>query len=140
MIPARSRRTTLLAFLALTPLLAAACGLGGAGGSAELARAIDESDPDKPITEPFVGDFLLGEEILVRLEVPEPLDADFILVRLDRRVGTQYLPRDQFALTVIPPWNVAVIPITVPEVGHWSVAFIVNSRKITDVEFDVERR
>ncbi|MEE9278092.1 MAG: hypothetical protein V3V06_06735 [Dehalococcoidia bacterium] len=121
-------------------LVAAGCDLGGGGGFAELAYAVDEDDPDRPIIEPLTGVVIVGEQVLIRLEVPEPLDAPVVRVRLEKRVGTSFFQRAEFEIAVTPPWNVAVLPIRIPEPGHWNVALIANSRKITDVELDAERR
>ena len=130
-----------IAFLALAAALAAgACGLGGAGGFATLAIAVDESNPEKPVLVPVDGPVAVGEQVFVRLEVPRPLDAPSVRVRLQKRVGTAFQQRSDFEVAVTPPWIVAVIPVTVPEAGHWNVSLIANSRKITDVRFEAERR
>ena len=123
-------------------LIASACvsGLGGDGGSAEIALQIDEADPDKPILVPLIGDVHVDEEVFVRLEVPKPLDAAFVRIRLEKAIGTTFRELIDFEWPVIPPWNIAVIPITIPESGRWNVALIVNSRKVTDVELSASRR
>lgn len=128
-----------LTLLALPPILGA-CDFGGEGGEAELAGIVDQSDPDRPVLAAAPDTVAVDEEYLVRLEVPTPLDAEFVLVRLEKRVGGSFQQRGEFRHPVIAPWNVAVIPISVPDAGEWNIALIANSRKITDVTFDAERR
>lgn len=134
-----ARRLLLVAVLVVLSGLAAACNLGGDGGEAELALAIDESNPDKPVLAPAPDPVEVGQQYFIRLEVPRPLDTDFVHVRLEQRVGGSFRQRGEFNHPVTPPWNVAVIPITITDPGEWNIALIANSRKITDVTFDARR-
>ncbi len=136
----RRRRATLLSLLLVLAAIAASCGLGGAGGEATLALAVDEEDPDRPVLIAAAEPVAAGQALLVRLEVPEPLEAAFVQVRLEKRVGGSFQQRQEYRHAVTPPWNVAVIPLTIEEPGEWNVALIAHSRKVTDVRFDVERR
>lgn len=136
----RAARAVLPLLLLATALLAAACGLGGEGGDAELALTIDQSDPDRPVLLPAPDPVEVDQTYFIRLAVPTPIDADTIRVRLEKRVGASFQQRAEFFQPVIPPWNVAVIPISVSDAGEWNVALIANSRKITDVTFTAERR
>ena len=121
-------------------LAAAACGLGGAGGEGTLALSVDHEDPNHPVLVPAEEPVAAGNPLFVRLQVPEPLDAEFVRVRIEKRVGGSFQQRGEYRHAVTPPWNVAVIPVTLNEPGKWNVALIANSRKITDVEVEVERR
>ena len=125
----------------LTAILAllTGCSLGGDGGQALLAVAIDESSPDKPILTPAPDVVQPDRVYFIRLEVPRPLDAEYVRVRLEKRVGGAHHQRREFLHPVIPPWTVVVIPISVPDSGEWNIALIANSRKITDVRFDADR-
>ena len=134
------RRWAPAALVGPLALAAAACGLGGAGGEGTLALLVDDEDPNRPVLVLAEDPVAAGEPLFVRLEVPEPLDAKFVRVRIEKRVGTSFQQRGEYQHAVTPPWNVAVIPITLEEPGEWNVALIANSRKITDVEVEVERR
>ena len=136
-----SRRllAVLVVLLVVLSGLAAACNLGGDGGEAQLALAVDESHPDKPILALAPNPIQTGQEYFIRLQVPRPLDAPFVRVRLEKRVGGSFQQRGEYNHAVTPPWNVAIIPITVPDPGEWNIALIANSRKITDVTFDARR-
>ncbi len=127
--------------LVLTGILSVSCfgNLGGDGGHAEIGFEIDESNPDRPVITPVLSDVPVGSEIFVRLQVPVPLNADVVRVRLEKRIGTTYRERMDFEWPVVPPWNVAIIPLVVTELGNWNVALIVNSRKVTDVKFKSSR-
>ena len=135
----RRRLLILFAMLIALPAIAAACDFGGDGGSAQLAIAIDDANPDKPILALAPETIDVGREYFIRLEVPKPLDAPFVRVRIERRVGASFQQRGEYDSPVIPPWNVAVIPLTITREGEWNVALIANSRKITDVTFHAER-
>ena len=128
----------LLLFVAAA-VIVTGCGIGRSGASATLALAVDQSNPDKPVTQPLTGAVLLGQEFLIRLELEQPSDASAIRVRLEKRVGASFLQRGELEVAITPPWHVAILPITLFERGHWNVSLIVNSRKITDIRFDVER-
>ena len=123
----------------LVGFLASACGIGGDGGSAGVAYRIDFSTPDLRITEPAPDTVPVGREVFLRLEVPKPLDAEFVRVRLEKRVGGAFFQRGEFDTPVIPPWTVAVVPVTIREAGDWDIGFIVDSRKVTNVEIKVRR-
>jgi hypothetical protein len=129
----------LLALLLAVPVIAAACNLGGDGGAAQLAIAIDEANPDKPILALAPDTIDTNREYFIRLEVPRPLDATFVRVRLEKRVGASFQQRAEYNSAVTPPWNIAIISLTITSEGEWNVALIANSRKITDVTFDAER-
>ncbi len=140
--PVRGGAAARLACAALlTAILAllTACSLGGAGGEAALAVAIDETSPDKPILTPAPDVVQPDREYFIRLEVPAPLDAEYVRVRLEKRVGGSHQQRGEFLHPVIAPWTVVVIPISVPDSGEWNIALIVNSRKVTDVRFHAKR-
>ena len=119
--------------------LLTACSLGGDGGQAVLAVAIDETSPDKPILTPAPDVVQPDRVYFIRLEVPRPLDAEYVRVRLEKRVGGAHHQRREFLHPVTAPWTVVVIPISVPDSGEWNIALIANSRKITDVRFDAKR-
>jgi len=76
---------------------------------------------------------------LVRFEVNVLQEADFVLVRILNVSGQRRREIDEFRHAVEPPWNVTVIPLTIIEPGTWSLSLIVNSRKITDVDFETRR-
>lgn len=128
-----------LLVLGLLGFLASACGIGGDGGFASVAYRIDFSTADLRIMEPAPDTVPRGREIFLRLEVPKPLDADFVRVRLEKRVGGAFFQRGEFDTPVIQPWTVAVIPVIFREAGYWDIGFIVNSRKVTNVEIAVGR-
>ena len=119
--------------------LLTACSLGGDGGEAVLAVAVDETHPDKPVLVPAPEVVQTDRQYFIRLEVPTTLHADRVRVRLEKRVGASHQQRREFFHPVTPPWRVVVIPISVPDSGEWNIALIVNSRKITDVRFRAER-
>ena len=127
-------------FLLTVAVLSSACGLGGEGGTAELAFTVDNRVPSQPVLEAVAGPVAVGESVLVRLELPSLSDATSVRVRLEKRVGTSFLQRGDVDYPVRAPWRVVVLPVTIEEPGHWNIALIVNSRKLTDVEVDVERR
>lgn len=134
----RWRRGLLLA-VALGGAVAAACGLGGPGGSAALGYSVDLDDPERPILVEVVGAVKVGQEIFIRLEVNELLDATFVLVRIQNDTGQGFLEIDEFRFPVAPPWRIAIIPLRLSQPGKWNLALIANSRKITDVELETER-
>ena len=137
MTPRRLPAVPALLFLAL---LLAGCGIGGPGGSAAVALAVDESLPDKPITVPLEGSVQPGQEVFIRLELPRAVEADVILVRFELDVGGRsFFEVFDLEHPVIPPWNVAIIPVALITVGDWNIALIVNSRKITDAKLTVRR-
>lgn len=119
--------------------VAAACGLGGAGGEAAVGYAVDFNNSRLPITDPITDAIPSGRLFYVRLEVPEPLDAPEVVVRLEIRVGGAHLQQEEIHQTMTPPWTVAVVPLRVSQPGEWNAALIANSRKITDVEFEIRR-
>lgn len=125
--------------LALLGLAALACGLGGPGGHADVALAIDQTDPDKPILTPVDGPIPVGQEFFVRLQVNEVVEADKVDVRILNDTGEGLQEIDFLSQPVEPPWNVAVIPITITQPGKWSLSLVVSSRKITDVEVETRR-
>jgi len=120
-------------------LVAAACGLGGPGGSAELAFAVDETDPDLPIVIAVEGPALVGQEFCVRLVVNELVESDLVQIRILNDTGQGLREIDFLEYRVEPPWTVAVVPITINEPGKWSLSMVVNTRKITDVEVETIR-
>ena len=75
----------------------------------------------------------------MRVEVPEPLDAPEVVVRLEIRVGGAHMQQEEIHQKMMPPWTVAVVPLRVSQPGEWNAALIANSRKITDVEFKIRR-
>ena len=137
--PTRARRAVFFLLLLALPVIAAACNLGGDGGSAELALSVDQSQPDKPILALAPETVQVGQQYFIRLEVPRPLDAPFVRIRIEKRVGVAFQQRGEYDHPLTPPWNIAVIPVTVTSAGEWNLAVIANSRKITDVTFHAER-
>ncbi len=135
----RGDRAGLLAALIGLGVALGACGLGGPGGNAELAFSVDRSDPNLPILVSVEGPIIVGQEFLVRFEVNVLQEADFVLVRILNVSGQRRREIDEFRHAVEPPWNVTAIPITIIEPGRWSLSLIVNSRKITDVDFETRR-
>jgi hypothetical protein len=136
--PATARATFAGLLVAMAAVLAA-CSLGGAGGEAVLAVAVDETHPDRPVLVPAPEVVEIDRQYLIRLEVPATLHADEVRVRVEKRVGASHQQRREFFHPVTPPWRVAVIPISATDAGEWNIALIVNSRKITDVRFRAER-
>ena len=128
----------LFLFLA-TAVLLTGCGLGGPGGNATLAYAIDQDDPDKPILVAVDGPIPVGQKFFVRLEVNEIIEADHVIVRILNDTGQGLREIDELTQPVEPPWNVAIIPLTFAEAGKWSLSMIVNTQKITDVELETVR-
>ena len=120
-------------------LVAAACGLGGPGGSAELAFAVDETDPDLPIVVAVEGPVPVGQEFFVRLVVNELVESDLVQIRILNDTGQGLQEIDFLEYRVEPPWTVAVVPVTINEPGKWSLSMVVNTRKITDVKVETFR-
>ena len=70
-----------------------------------------------------------------------PASADHVIVRFERRLsGNSYQGVEDYRFEgVDPPWQVAAIPLSISQDGDWNLAFIVNSRKVTDVKLQVRR-
>ncbi len=135
----RLRFGLLLAALTLVGVAAAACGLGGPGGRADLAFVVDRSDPDLPIIVPVEGPVLVGQEFFVRLEVNEIVETELIQIRILNDTGQGLQEIDFLEYRVEPPWSVAAVPVTINEPGKWSLSMVVNTRKITDVRVETVR-
>jgi hypothetical protein len=120
-------------------LATAACGLGGPGGSAELAFAVDQADPDLPIVVAVEGPVPVGQQFFVRLVVNELVESDLVQIRILNDTGQGLQEIDFLEHRVEPPWTVAVVPVTINEPGKWSLSMVVNTRKITDVEVETVR-
>ncbi len=127
------------ALLVATGLVAMACGLGGPGGSAELAFAIDETDPDLPIVVAVDGPIPVGQQFFVRLVVNELVESDLVQIRILNDTGQGLQEIDFLEHRVEPPWSVAAVPVTINESGKWSLSMVVDTRKITDVEVETFR-
>lgn len=134
-----TRARAALVALALLGLFGVACGIGGPGGSAQVALAVDQADPDKPILTPVDGPIPVGQEFFVRLEVNEIVEADEVEIRILNDTGEGLQEIDFLRYPVEPPWNVAAIPVTLTQPGKWSLSLVVSSRKITDVEVETRR-
>lgn len=137
----RRRWTGLLLAIVVCGLAAGGCFFGGAGGEAQTALHIDEADPDLPVLAVLERDLGIDEPFWVRLELGEPTEADHVLVRFELRVGgrTYFEVEDYRFDDVQPPWQVAAIPLSISQDGDWNIAFVVNSRKVTDVKVSVRR-
>lgn len=121
--------------------MAAACSTWGAGHQADAALELDLQDPDRGILTPLERDLEPNERFWVRLELGAPTEADHIIVRFELDVGGrsyQEVEDYRFDDDLIPPWNVAAIPLSIAFTGDWNIAFIVNSRKVSDVRVRVE--
>ncbi len=135
MIPPR-----LLLLLPLLAWLVAACGLGDVpGASLAVGRAIDDSTRDLRITRPVAGPVRPREPLWLRVELEEPSEGTDLMVRLEKRVGGSHQQRDEIRRQEIPPWTVAAVPFSLPELGEWSVGVFVNQRKVADIDITVER-
>lgn len=122
--------------------IASACSTWGAGHQAEAALALDLQDPDRAVLTPLERRLERDERFWVRLQLAQPTEADHVIVRFELDVGGRsYFEVEDYRFSgVIPPWNVAAIPLSISQNGDWNIAFIVNSRKITDVAVGVGRR
>ncbi len=130
--------------LAALPLLAAAligCATWGAGHRAEAALELDLEDPDRAVLAPLERKLGAAEPFWVRLDLGAPTEADHVIVRFELDVGGRsYFEVEDYRFDdLTPPWDVAAIPLSISQPGDWNIAFIVNSRKVTDVKVSVER-
>lgn len=118
----------------------AGCSTWGAGHRAEAALELDLADPDRGVLAPLERDLEPNERFWVRLQLGSPTEADHVIVRFELDVGGRsYFQVEDYRFDdVTPPWNVAAIPLSISQTGDWNIAFIVNSRKITDVAVSVE--
>ena len=131
----------MLLLLIVCAIGAAACSTWGAGHEADAALELDLEDPDRGILTPLERDLEPNERFWVRLELGAPTEADHIIVRFELDVGGrsyQEVEDYRFDDDLIPPWNVAAIPLSIAFTGDWNIAFIVNSRKVSDVRVRVE--
>ena len=130
-----------LLILCLAALALSGCSTWGAGHSAEAALGLDLQDPDKGVLVPLERNLTVDEPFWVRLDLASPTEADHVIVRFEFDVGgrSYFEVQDYRFEDLIPPWDVAAIPLSISQPGDWNIALIVNSRKITDVKVTVER-
>ncbi len=90
---------------------------------------------------PLERNLTVDERFWVRLDLATPTEADHVIVRFELDVGgrSYFEVQDYRFEDLIPPWDVAAIPLSISQPGDWNIALIVNSRKITDVKVTVER-
>ncbi len=111
---------------------------GGERGDITLGYAVETRLAEQPLAELVEGSVTAGREFFVRLQVPEPHSEASVTLRAARRVGGSFQPLIEFEQSVPPPWRVVVIPLTLERRGEWLVSVFANSRKLTDIEVDVE--
>ncbi len=102
---------------------------------------LDLQDPDKGVLVPLERKLGVDEPFWVRLDLASPTEADHVLVRFELDVGgrSYFEVQDYRFEDLIPPWDVAAIPLSISQPGDWNIALIVNSRKVNDVKVTVER-
>ena len=127
-----------LLVVALAALVLGAACLGGERGEITVGYAVETRLAEQPIVEPLEGPAEAGRELFLRLEVPEPREEAFVMVRGSRRLGGSFQQLFEFEQAAAPPWRVIVIPITLSRQGEWLISVFASSRKLTDVELDVE--
>ena len=132
----------ILGVISVAALGAAGCSTWGAGHQAAAALELDLADPDRAVLTPLERRLERDERFWVRLQLGAPTEADHVIVRFELDVGGRsYFQVEDYRFDgVTPPWNVAAIPLSISQSGDWNIAFIVNSRKVTDVRVSVARR
>jgi hypothetical protein len=124
--------------VALAALVLGAACLGGERGEITVGYAVETRLAEQPIVEPLEGPAEAGRELFLRLEVPELREETFVLVRGSRRLSGSFQQLFEFEQAAAPPWRVVVIPLSLSRQGEWLISVFASSRKLTDVELDVE--
>ena len=127
----------LLAVVLASLVVGGGC-LGGERGEITVGYAVETRLADQPIVEAVEGSAEAGRELLLRLEVPELRDEEFVTLRASRRLGGSYQQLFELQQPTAPPWRVVVIPLTIDRPGEWLLSVFVSTRKVTDVEVKVE--